>query len=521
VASSGVRADHPTGDHPTIIQGGMGAGVSNWRLANAVSRAGQLGVVSGTGLPHVLARRLQDGDPGGHMRRALDHFPVPDIARRIVDRYFLPDGRPEGRPYLAVPMFSARPSTALLELCVAANFVEVWLAKEGHDGIVGVNLLEKIQLPNLASMYGAILAGVDYVLMGAGIPMEIPGALDRLARHEPATLKIDVTGATAEDAWRVTFDPAEIVPPADRPPVKRPLFLAIIASYTLALALQKKATGRVDGFVVEGPTAGGHNAPPRGAVQLNERGEPIYGPRDVVDLEKLGQLGLPFWLAGSYGTRERLLEALSQGAQGIQVGTAFALCEESGLVPETRRALLAKALAGTADVRTDPLASPTGFPFKVASLEGTLSELPVYQARPRRCDMGYLRETYRREDGTLGYRCASEPIDDYLRKGGKIEETDGRKCLCNALLADIGLGQIQTNGYREQPLITAGDDLPHVARFLRPGATSYTAADVLAVLLGERPAAPTTLATAPSTPATTAPTPTPAEAPPAPAETSA
>ena len=53
----------------------MGVGVSNWRLAQAVSRAGQLGLVSGTALDQVFARRLQDGDDGGHMRRGLDAFP--------------------------------------------------------------------------------------------------------------------------------------------------------------------------------------------------------------------------------------------------------------------------------------------------------------------------------------------------------------------------------------------------------------------------------------------------------------
>ena len=68
---------------PTIIQGGMGVGVSNWRLARAVSWLGQLGVVSGTVLDQVFARRLQDGDPGGHMRHALDHFPFPEMAERI------------------------------------------------------------------------------------------------------------------------------------------------------------------------------------------------------------------------------------------------------------------------------------------------------------------------------------------------------------------------------------------------------------------------------------------------------
>ena len=43
----------------------MGVGVSNWRLAQAVSKLGQLGVVSGTAIDQVLVRRLADGDKGG------------------------------------------------------------------------------------------------------------------------------------------------------------------------------------------------------------------------------------------------------------------------------------------------------------------------------------------------------------------------------------------------------------------------------------------------------------------------
>ena len=81
------------GNYPKIIQGGMGAAVSNWRLANAVSRLGQLGVVSGTALDQILARRLQDGDHGGHIRRALDHFPFPAMAERIWQSYFIPGGK--------------------------------------------------------------------------------------------------------------------------------------------------------------------------------------------------------------------------------------------------------------------------------------------------------------------------------------------------------------------------------------------------------------------------------------------
>ena len=64
---------------PVIIQGGMGAAVSDWRLAKTVSLAGQLGVVSGTALDVILTRRLQMGDPGGHIRRALAAFPLPAL----------------------------------------------------------------------------------------------------------------------------------------------------------------------------------------------------------------------------------------------------------------------------------------------------------------------------------------------------------------------------------------------------------------------------------------------------------
>ena len=73
---------------PRIIQGGMGVAVSNWRLARAVSQAGQLGVVSGTGIDTVLVRRLQDGDAGGHMRRAIAHFPIPEVGNEVLRKFF-------------------------------------------------------------------------------------------------------------------------------------------------------------------------------------------------------------------------------------------------------------------------------------------------------------------------------------------------------------------------------------------------------------------------------------------------
>ena len=469
---------------PKIIQGGMGAGVSNWRLANAVARLGQMGVVSGTALDVIVSRRLQDGDDGGHMRRAIAHFPFREMAGRVLARHFVEGGRPAGTPYRAIPMF-ARTGTSrdLIELCIVANFAEVWLAREGHDGPIGINYLEKIALPVLPSMYGSMLAGVTAVLMGAGIPIRAPGILDAFALHGPAEYPLSVTGSVAGDDTMMRFSPSDYFEGAPAP-MARPAFYPIIASNTLAITLVRKANGRVDGFIIEAPTAGGHNAPPRGKPALSPAGEPVYGERDIVDLAKMRELGLPFWLAGGRGTAEGLRDALANGAAGIQVGTAFAYCDESGLETATKERILKLAASGGARVFTDPIASPTGFPFKVVQLEGTLSSADQYLARTRICDLGYLREPFRKEDGSTGYRCASEPVTQYLAKGGTEEAAQGRKCLCNALMADIGLGQTRAGGITEKTLVTSGDDVADTARFLAPGASSYTAADVVARLLG-------------------------------------
>jgi len=462
----------------------MGVGVSNWRLANAVSRLGQLGVVSGTALDSLFVRRLADGDKGGQLRRGLDAFPFPDMARRIWQEYFVPGGKASGTPYPTLPMHQRLEPRKLIELCMVSNFVEVFLAREGHMNKVGVNFLEKVQLPHLASIYGAMLAGVGYVLMGAGIPLHIPGVLDAYAAGRAAEYKLAVAGAPAEMDTMIRFDPAEYAE-GPLPQLERPKFLAIISSNTLANTMLRRATGRVDGFVIESPTAGGHNAPPRGKLQLSATGEPVYGERDRVNLAELRALGVPFWLAGGYGNADKLREAVDEGAAGIQVGTAFAFSEESGLRADLKKMLLAQAVAGTGAVFTDPLASPTGFPFKVAQLNGTSSDEGVYQARKRVCDLGYLREAYVTPEGSIGYRCASEPVATYVAKGGKVEDTVGRKCLCNALLANIGHAQTRKDATAEPALVTTGDDLNTVVQFLKPGATSYSAVDVVKSLLSK------------------------------------
>lgn len=466
---------------PLIIQGGMGIGVSGWRLARAVCAAGQLGVVSGTAVDTMFVRRLQDGDLDGQMRRAMTWFPVPQVADTVLARYYIPGGRAPGMQYKMLPMHKQSVSVARQQLTMLAAFVEVALAKEGHDGPVGINLLTKVQMPNLMTLYGAMLAGVDYVLMGAGIPREIPAALDALAEHRPASIRLDVEGLRPGEIEYLNFDPADhwqVLPP----PLERPRFIAIVSAASLATTLARKATGRVDGFVIEGPTAGGHNAPPRGELRLSDSGEPIYGERDVVDLQKIRELGLPFWLAGGTGSHGGLRGAQAVGAAGVQVGTLFAFCAESGLAPELRARTIAAAKAGEVHVRTAPRASPTGYPFKLVEIEG----LPQQDdSRERLCDLGYLRVPYRTPTGGIGYRCSAEPIEAFVEKGGDPRDAIGRRCLCNGLTANIGLPQRRA-GSLELPLLTAGDDLVDgLAKFVGER-TDYSAADVIAYILGSQ-----------------------------------
>ena len=458
----------------------MGVAVSDWRLANVVARNGQLGVVSGTALDSVLVRRLQLGDPCGAIRRALSEFPWPDMAQRSLDTFFVPGGKSADESFKLAPLARMRLRTSLLELLVVANFVEVFLAKEGHSGPVGINYLEKIQLPNVPSILGAMLAGVEVVLVGAGIPMAIPGVLDSLSHWETVEFNLGVEQNPDRHSYVQRFDPREYCT-GELPELARPNFLAIIASDTLAKTMVKRASGYVNGFVVEHHSAGGHNAPPRRVRGADPDAPPQYGERDLPDLEVIADIGRPFWLAGSNASPEKLAEARAAGAHGIQVGTAFAFSRESGILAEIKHRVLRKQKAGTLKVRTDFNSSPTGFPFKVIELDGTVSDEETYAARERMCDLGYLRRLYAKGESNVGYRCPSEPERNFLAKGGTMEDTIGKRCLCNGLLATVGLGQTR-DGVSEPPVVTSGDDwafLPHVTR---GDDVDYGAVDVIEYL---------------------------------------
>ena len=490
----GVKALNNRRD-PMIISGGMGVHISCWLMARVVSMMGELGVVSGTALEIVYPRVLQNGDPGGHVRRAFAELArrQPAFAgslTRLLDKYYIEGGKPADKPYKAVPMSKLvpvdgpagpdsfwEPVRELQILTIASNFAEVWLAKEGHNGQIGINFLRKVERPLLWALYGAMLAGANYVVVGAGSPTELPRMIQELSRHAAISLPLKVYGARSGGGdFKIMIRPDTLVgaQTADLPP---PKFLAIVSSFGLAKALASDPVTRPHGFVVEGPEAGGHSAPPA-KMRFDAKGQPVlmYTEEDNADIGAIAGLGLPFWLAGSYASPARLRHALAQGASGVQIGTAAALSGQSGMEPMVRARVL-KLAAANELVVTNSMVSPTGFPFKVAQIPGTISDPAVYKNRKRVCDIGLLQANYVAPDGALGYRCPAESVESFIAKGGRAQNTVGRGCLCNGLLAAAGLPQVRGDGYVEPPIVTLGEDFQTVRELLAvlpPGQETYT-----------------------------------------------
>ena len=513
--------------HIQLIQGGMGVYVSNWRLARAVAMEKPgitAGTVSGTALDVVYTRLLQLGDPGGHIRRAFSAFDTQfrtQIGRRLLGQYYIEGGKPPGARYKNAPIHTARPANnrstipmpdspdaaveltlnaETIELIIITAFAEVWLAKQGHGGLIFINFLNKVELPLIYAMYGAMLAGVDGIVVGAGNPEGLPAICTALAYHEPVSYQIPVLYRESGETFTLPFDPSQVADGAlAQAPLPKPAFLAIVSLENLVIALAQSPTGAPDGFIIEHHTAGGHNAGPQGPLRKDALGQPVYSEMDEPDLAAIRQVGLPFWLAGGYGSREKLVQARALGAAGIQAGSVFALTEESGMKPAYRTAIL-KALKDSADdealVQTT-LYSPTGYPFKVVQLPGTLSEDSVFDSRRRVCDIGLLQQRGLGKPDQHGMRrlfqrCPAAPAEDYIRKRGLPRNMEGKRCLCNGLLACVGLGQAglpvmdgSDSSSEEPAIVTLGNHLDGIRRLSRNGQTLYWARDVVADILAD------------------------------------
>ncbi|HPO74404.1 MAG TPA: hypothetical protein PLJ31_16760, partial [Armatimonadota bacterium] len=155
---------------PRLIQAGMGIHISSARLANITSRLGALGVVSGAGLRHVVVEQVRAG--ATEAIAAARTFPFARYVEELLA--FAPGG---SKHRSAVPVDHPEPRLGALakRLTTICAYVEVAMAKKGHRGKVGINVMWKCALSVLPTIYGSMLAGVDALVCGAGVPMELPG----------------------------------------------------------------------------------------------------------------------------------------------------------------------------------------------------------------------------------------------------------------------------------------------------------------------------------------------------------
>lgn len=460
--NGGVHVDLWPVERPRIIQGDLNAMVATWPLARAVAGTGQLGVVSGTLLPVITARRLQLGDPGGYLRRAFDHFPFAEVARRVWEDFFVPGGKAAEAPFAPPLQPSLEPGPALTELAVLAGFAEVFLAREGHSVPVAIHFAERARLPLLPTLYGALLAQVGGVMV-AGEDADVAAGVVRLCEGNEAGVRVRLAGLPSESGPECCFNPRVLA--SDAPSgLPQPQVLLVGDPAELLAAQVQAAGGPVAGVVLRQAT--GQSLPPE------------------EELSRLRALELPFWVGGLPATAASLAAVLAAGGAGLVVSTPFHYCEESELADDWKVEVFERSRQAPARLAVEFTPAPVGHRVPIARIEGSAIDEQEFARRERFCDVGFFRQLYRREDGSVGYRCPGETVACHLAKGGDPEAAAAQHCFCNGMLAALGLGQVRPGVGVERPLLPAGEDLRGLARFCPPDARSFTAADVVQQLLG-------------------------------------
>ena len=446
-----------------VVQGGMGVrvfgpnGVSSVMQTEVdqggkvIDKRGNIGTLSETAMGYWLSRELQDGDPTGLYRKALQFFPNQDLVTEILKKYFQEEGiRPNGQPtlYRNPPGYRIESSyhREIEILTVMGTFCDTLITRWFANGMGTLvqNGLTKIDRPTPAALYGGMLAeavmegyGIDATARGAGAPLNVPKTIDLLYDHKSVDYPIKVQGDKNNNEYTIHFDPRIYNP--DNLAVSHPELWAIATDPDHARGMASFA----DAIIIESRLAGGHNG--SGPVLYDTDGYPIR----VQDFEGIE---VPVILAGgvaSWGLAEAIRRGRENGVdvRGIQAGSVFVYTKESDAAsPEERLSQVQNAIGGRMSVEPDNSLSPTGFPFWRNNIPGTGSDAEARSKRSRICDLTVLEVPYITPNDEVGYRCPAAPNQDNPRRTrfkGPIAlgKAAAAHCLCNELLTTAGKGQ--------------------------------------------------------------------------------
>ena len=259
-----------------VVQGGMGVGVSASGLAGAVARLGAIGTVSAVD----LRRRHPD------LMEQTGHLDKETNARELID---------------------------------AANLLaldrEIQLARQiaGGQGLIAVNVMKALSAYE-AYVRQALASGADAIVVGAGLPLDLP----EIARDFPATALIPI--------------------------------LSDARGVQLVVRKWEKKGRLPDAIVIEHPRlAGGH----LGAAKVADLQDPRFDfesviPQVLAFFKSAGiEREIPLIAAGGISSHADILRLQALGAAAVQLGTAFAVTLECDADPAFKQVL---AEAGPQDM---------------------------------------------------------------------------------------------------------------------------------------------------------------------------
>jgi nitronate monooxygenase len=253
-----------------VVQGGMGVGVSAHRLAGTVAALGAVGTISSVD----LRRHHPD-----LMERTREHAPR-DTAetKRLID--------------------AANLEALAREIAAAREL-------SGGRGLLAINVMRAV------SEYGpsvtrALECGIDAVVVGAGLPLDLPD----LAHEHPRALLVPI--------------------------------LSDARGVQLLVRKWERRKRRPDAIVIEHPRlAGGH----LGAAKIADLNDPRFEFENVIPqvVEFLRSAGLeqevPVIAAGGVRCHADIARLQGLGAAAVQLGTPFAVTLECDAHPEFKRVL--------------------------------------------------------------------------------------------------------------------------------------------------------------------------------------